>query len=1004
MARSSEAGDAGRGEVRATPASQDTANKSAEIERAIAERAAAKTRPLEYEPVRRHPMKELLALGVFVAALVAVSLHFHYALPPAMQVTTPAVPQPQAPLDAEFYRRLHAHELDSGAMPMYVPGLEESDAREDAIVTALHTYFSEGNALHTVEHLSEAIGYRVVGTKQHVEAERWLQGLLERYVGWHDTGAHAAPAPYGTQVELFPQRGHGSHLFNILGHDVWKQYYGMSNLIVRISDGSEESKRDALLLNAHLDSTLPSPGAADDGVGVAIMLEVLRILTLPGAPRLRHSVVLLFNNGEESLQDASHMYMTQENTTSPSVRAVVNLEACGTRGPTLLFQATDAALISAYGRVPHPFGTVLASDVFSSGVIMSDTDFRQFVQYGNGLPGLDMAVVGTSYLYHTRKDVPAYLEAGMLQHFGENVLSLVESLAVDAESVLPEIKRHPFRRVLPVYFSVFGRWFVQLDPRVFKFLILALAVVANFALQSVAQADEQVPVAKLSIISAFGVVLTLGSALLATNLVALLMRLIGSPGSWFTHEWLALALYVPPALAAMFGTHLLMNWFVERTRRPILEYTTFSGAYVLFALLAMVMNSYALGSAYLPVLATLSLLPPLVANDTLLVGLGAISSGRVAPDRRVRLPVYFAAAVPAATLGAEGFISFMDMIVPLLGRMGRDAPADHVIGSLVAALTVLNTLWVMPLAHRYGPRWTRRVHLFFLTATVVMVAVFARRAPFDATHPRRLLLHHVENITSGEFHVAHTTLDAVPGLDKIGAEIQRTLLGDQPNATLSWAHAAADAHDLDVLFPLTEFVEAQRLVLPRTPPKDAAARDKTRYADFRVRCADSTVHEANATREVHIRLEHPGLAWSVVSFNAAVVDWDFPEPPPEGMQQHHLKDVSRVGENIWEMRVVYRLSPAQVDAWRATRHAEPLPDTLLHSPPVHAQTESPHAGWKLKVHYSGLDASGMYPHHKGVSMHKDSMQDLARIDATLAAKHPEVDAMLMSVVAGVAEC
>ena len=142
----------------------------------------------------------------------------------------------------------------------------------------------------------------------------------------------------------------------------------------------------------------------------------------------------------------------------------------------------------------------------------------------------------------------------------------------------------------------------------------------------------------------------------------------------------------------------------------------------------------------------------------------------------------------------------------------------------------------------------------------------------------------------------------------------------------------------------------------------------------------------------------------MVSFNAAVVDWDFPEPPPEGMQQHHLKDVSRVGENIWEMRVVYRLSPAQVDAWRATRHAEPLPDTLLRSPPVHAQTESPHAGWKLKVHYSGLDASGMYPHHKGVSMHKDSMQDLARIDATLAAKHPEVDAMLMSVVAGVAEC
>ena len=110
-------------------------------------------------------------------------------------------------------------------------------------------------------------------------------------------------------------------------------------------------------------------------------------------------------------------------------------------GPPLLFQATDPALIEAYSRVPHPFGTVVASDVFSSGIIMSDTDFRQFQEYGHGLPGLDMAVVGSSYLYHTRRDVPSYVERGVLQHFGENTLSLIESLCLDAASPLAQIRR-----------------------------------------------------------------------------------------------------------------------------------------------------------------------------------------------------------------------------------------------------------------------------------------------------------------------------------------------------------------------------------------------------------------------------------------------------------------------------------------------------------------------------------------------------------------------------------
>lgn len=163
---------------------------------------------------------------------------------------------------------------------------------------------------------------------------------------------------------------------------VFKRYYSMSNLIVRISPVNDPAaKENALLVNSHLDSTLPSPGAADDGLGVGIMLELLRLYTSQASPTvgpLRHALVLLFNNGEESLQDgeriayhsrrgqrsshdtASHLYITQHEPTRGSIRGVVNLEACGVSGPELLFQASSEELLRGYAQARRPFGTVLA--------------------------------------------------------------------------------------------------------------------------------------------------------------------------------------------------------------------------------------------------------------------------------------------------------------------------------------------------------------------------------------------------------------------------------------------------------------------------------------------------------------------------------------------------------------------------------------------------------------------------------------------------------------------
>ena len=195
----------------------------------------------------------------------------------------------------------------------------------------------------------------------------------------------------------------------------------VDNVLARVPGASAEG---ALLLSAHYDSVPASPGAADDGAGVAAILEAARALR--AGPPLARDTWLLLNDGEELGLLGARAFVREPEFAR--IAHVVNLEARGTTGPSLLIetQPGNAAIARLAGRtLRHPAGSSLEYEIYKT--LPNDTDFTIYRR--EGLAGLNFAWAEGAARYHTPLDDLAHLDPRSLQHHGEHVLSLARAFA-----------------------------------------------------------------------------------------------------------------------------------------------------------------------------------------------------------------------------------------------------------------------------------------------------------------------------------------------------------------------------------------------------------------------------------------------------------------------------------------------------------------------------------------------------------------------------------------------
>ncbi|HVT16414.1 MAG TPA: M20/M25/M40 family metallo-hydrolase [Thermoanaerobaculia bacterium] len=501
------------------------------------------------------------------------------------------------------------------------------------------------------------------------------------------------------------------------------------NVLARLP-GREPGR--AVLLASHYDSVPAGPGAADDLTGVAAVLEIARILKAGPAPR--NTVLLLIDDGEEAGLLGASAFLA-DNPAAREVKAVVNLEARGSSGPSLMFETVspDAWMIPLWSRgASHPVTSSIYVGVYRR--MPNDTDLTEFRH--RRIPGLNFAFVGEPTHYHTPLDSFANASPASLQHHGDNGLAAVRGLAgADLSSPPPGDA---------VFFDLLGlgviRWPVGWTLGLALLGLVLVLLAAARAVRGGAASGKGVALGALA----------LPATLVATVALGWVLNFALALAGVFPTTWVAHPL---PAVASFWLLALAVTVLV--TARLGAPAGLWVGVWLDWAILGVVVAALAPGFSYIFVV------PSLVAGLTgLLAGVGG-PGPRLVP------------ALAAALL-------WLPLIVPLFDGLGPIAliPIAAVVAALLSSFAPAFAA-ARPAARR--ALWQGALALVVVSA---VIAVLTPRHSPRAPRIVNLMFH--QDATTGEARWLVRGSPASPAALPPGLRAAATFHG-QPEAPFPWS-------------------------------------------------------------------------------------------------------------------------------------------------------------------------------------------------------------------------
>lgn len=570
--------------------------------------------------------------------------------------------------------------------------------------------FSAHRAMPILTGLTD-LGFRVSGTPNERAAAEQLRAKLQQIPG----------------LEIEVQEASGARQYQNTPFPYPVFVYRTVNVLARLPGRS----RDAILLDAHFDTTGTSLGAGDDAYGVAAVVESLRALA--SEPQRERSIIALLNGGEEyGLRGADGF---THHPWARDVRAYIYLDGMARGKPRLLqTSAGHPELLEAYARsAPGPSVNILMQDILDHVNIGADGDFRPLQEAG--MIGLSLASIDDLASAHTSRDRPERVNISSLQHMGDTTLALARTLA---DSPPPSPSVSPSSR--GVYFDVLGQWVVRYSPKTALYLNLAGLCIAGIVLL-LAMKQGRVHT-KTLFLGLLWTTLAQLAALLAALLTAVLLAfIIQRPQGFYTRIWLAGVAFPASALAASLGIHAL---FRRRLRDDgaapwIVWASALAGWMIILGLFTLAQ----VGIGYLALVWTCSL------------ALGLLFALRMPRHQHGFLLI---SLIPGLLVSANLSIPTLGALIPQTGTNILPIPSDPVVAMLVT-LPVLTVLPAVMLVGQYAGKITRMA-VMALGVSAAGIAALALHPPFDEEHTRRVIATHIE--TDGHCAIALRAFDALP--------------------------------------------------------------------------------------------------------------------------------------------------------------------------------------------------------------------------------------------------